>query len=84
MFIGVICVEYMTLNILRHNNSQRKVGIEMSNEKVKAELENTSAYKRLNALFDERNFENSYERSIFALIPQGIAFQFTFDERVCG
>ena len=31
-----------------------------------------------------RNFENSYERSIFALIPQGIAFQFTFDERVCG
>ncbi len=39
-----------------HNYGQRKVGIEMSIEKVKAELENSSAYNRLNALFDEGTF----------------------------
>lgn len=37
-------------------HSQRKVGIEMSIEEAKAELENSSAFKRLNALFDEGSF----------------------------
>lgn len=49
-------VEYLGKTVNRLINSQRKVGIEMSIEKVKAELENSVAYQRLNALFDEGTF----------------------------
>lgn len=76
-------------------HSQRKVGIEMSIEKAKAELENSSAYKRLYALFDEGSFSqlapfamsgDSYAEVVagYGTINGCEVFAFAQNSDICG